>query len=283
MSDVASTLITIVIFGPGIFDKRGYFERASITALLPHEVRVIPVGSIGRVKVGDDVGTIIIAALRREELVLGDGDIIVVTQKIVSKSEGRIVKLRDVRPTKRAMTLAVELRKDPKLVQLILGESRRVVRKGHGVLITETRHGFVCANSGVDMSNVEKGYATLLPVDPDSSAKRIRGQLEGATGRRLAVVVTDTFGRPWREGQIDLAIGCSGISPMQRLVGRTDPYGYLLKVTQPAVADEVASAAELVMSKLAMVPVAVVRGVRFDRGESGVRSLVRKPGLDLFR
>ncbi len=247
------------------------------------EVRITPLEGIKRIEPGDELGKIIAQALRSKKSDLADGDIIVVTQKIVSKSEGRLVKLDDVKPTKEAAALAAELRKDARMVELVLRESRRVVRKGHGVLITETQHGFVCANSGIDMSNVEKGYAALLPLDPDASARRIRTALEKASAKRLAVIVTDTFGRPWREGQIDLAIGCSGIAPTQKLAGKKDPYGYVLKVTQPAVVDEVAAAAELVMKKLSLVPVAMVRGVKYRRGEAGVRSMVRKRTLDLFR
>jgi len=249
----------------------------------PWEIQVAPIGGIKRVEPGDDLGRIISGALRKVGLELEGGDIVVVTQKIVSKSEGRLVKLDEVKPTKNALTLAAELEKDPRVVELVLRESKRVVRKGHGVLITETKHGFVCANSGIDMSNVKSGYVTLLPLDPDASARRLRDKLEKATSTRLAVIVTDTFGRPWREGQIDVAIGCSGIAPTQTLAGKMDPYGYVLKVTQPAVVDEVAAAAELVMKKLALVPVAIVRGVEYKRAESGVRSLVRKRSMDLFR
>jgi len=247
------------------------------------EVRVSPLEGIKRVVPGDDLGDIIAETMHSKGKRFEDGDIVVVTQKIVSKSEGRLVKLGDVKPGKEAEDLADELNKDPRVVELVLRESKRVVRKGHGVLITETRHGFVCANAGIDMSNMDSGYVALLPLDPDASAKRIRRSLERKTGRRLAVIVTDTFGRPWREGQTDLAIGCSGIAPTLRLAGKRDSYGYVLKVTQPAVVDEVASAAELVMKKLSLVPVAVVRGVEYQRGESGVRSIVRKSGLDLFR
>jgi len=250
---------------------------------IPLEVRVSPVPGIKRVKQGDRLGETIAEALLRSKFELLDDDIVVVTQKIVSKSEGRITKLDEVRPGRRAAALAAELGKDARIVELVLRESKRVERKGHGVLITETRHGFVCANAGIDMSNVESGFATLLPLDPDASARRIRRSLEKATARRLAVIVTDTFGRPWREGQTDLAIGCSGIAPTLKLAGRKDPYGYVLKVTQPAVADEVAAAAELVMTKLSMVPVAVVRGVKYQREELGVKSMVRKRRLDLFR
>jgi len=247
------------------------------------EVRVYPVEGIKRVKPGDELGRLIAEALSGNKFELEDDDIVVVTQKIVSKSEGRLARLDEVQPTERAVALAAELERDPRVVELVLRESRRVVRKGHGVLITETRHGFVCANSGIDISNVESGYAALLPVDPDGSARRIRRSLEKATARRLAVIVTDTFGRPWREGQTDLAIGCSGIAPMQSLAGKKDPYGYVLRVTQPAIVDEVAAAAELVMKKRSLIPVAIVRGVKYRRADSGARSMVRKRSLDLFR
>ncbi len=249
----------------------------------PTEVRVVPVLGIKRIEAGDELGDIIGDALRAAPFELADNDIIVVTQKVVSKSEGRLVRLDEVRPRRKARSLATELGKDARMVELVLREARRVVRKGHGVLITETRHGFVCANSGIDVSNVEPGYAALLPLDPDKSARRIRRSLERATGRRLAVIVSDTFGRPWRDGQTDVAIGCSGIAPTERLAGKKDPYGYVLKVTQPATVDEVAAASELVMKKRSLVPVAVVRGVDYLRGESGVRGMVRKSSLDLFR
>lgn len=250
---------------------------------IPWEIRVAPVAGMKRVEKGDHLGGVIAEALRKRRLELLDDDIIVVTQKIVSKSEGRLVRLAAVKPGNKAIKLARELRKDPRVVELVLHEAKRIVRKGHGVLITETRHGFVCANSGIDLSNVDEGFAALLPIDPDASARRIRKSMEKATSKRLAVIVSDTFGRPWREGQTDLAIGCSGISPTERLAGRKDPYGYVLKVTQPAVVDELAAAAELVMKKLALVPVAVVRGVKYRRSESGVRSMVRESSLDLFR
>lgn len=249
----------------------------------PLDVLISPVGGIKRVEPGDDLGGIIAEALRRKKFELEDDDIVVVTQKIVSKSEGRLAKIDEVRPTREAADLAAELGKDPRVVELVLRESRRVVRKGHGVLITETRQGFVCANSGIDVSNVKAGYAALLPLDPDASARRIRKSLEKATTKRLAVIVTDTFGRPWREGQTDMAIGCSGIAPTEKLAGKKDPFGYVLRVTQPAIVDEVAGAAELVMKKRSLVPVAIVRGVEYRKGESGVRSLVRKRSLDLFR
>lgn len=249
----------------------------------PEEVRIVPLEGVKRVEPGDDLGALIEEALRKKGFHLADDDIVVVTQKVVSKSEGRLVKLERVKPSRRAASIAGELGKDPRVVELVLNESKRIVRKGHGILITETHHGFVCANSGLDMSNVERGYVALLPVDPDASARRIRASLEKKTNKRLAVIVTDTFGRPWREGQTDVAIGCSGIAPTLRLTGKKDPYGYVLRVTQPAIADEVAGAAELVMQKLALVPVAIVRGVAYDRDDSGAKSMVLKEGLDLFR
>jgi len=250
---------------------------------LPWELLVSPVKGIKRVRPRDDLGKLITRGIEDCGIGLEDGDVVVVTQKVVSKSEGRLVKLKDITPSRRARTLAAELGKDPRLVEAVLKESRRIVRKGHGVLITETRHGFVCANSGVDQSNVEKGWLTLLPVDPDGSARKLRKHLEKATGKRLAVVITDTFGRPWREGQTDVAIGCSGISPLQKLAGETDPFGYTLRSTEPAIVDEIAGASELVMKKLSLVPVVIVRGVSYSRSDRGVKSIVRKRRLDLFR
>ncbi|MGP8125654.1 MAG: coenzyme F420-0:L-glutamate ligase [Nitrososphaerales archaeon] len=247
------------------------------------KVEVIPLEGIPEVAVGSDVAGVVLAALERFGLELKDGDIVVVKQKIVSKAEGQVVRLRDVVPGRRAKGLAKAAGKDPRLTELVLRESVRVVRSGHGVVITETKHGFVCANSGVDQSNVGKGRASLLPLDSDLSARRIRKALEAHTGVNLAVVVTDTFGRPWRRGQTDVAIGCSGIDPLLSFRGKADRFGYALRVTEPAVVDEVAGAAELAMGKLERVPVAVVRGVKYARGEEGVKSLIMKRERDLFR
>jgi coenzyme F420-0:L-glutamate ligase / coenzyme F420-1:gamma-L-glutamate ligase len=246
------------------------------------KVEVFPIPGVPEVKAGDDLSALILAALK-SRLALRDRDVVVVKQKVVSKAEGRVVVLDSVTPGRRATALARAQRKDPRLAELILRESVRVVRKGHGVIITETRHGFVCANSGVDQSNVERGSAALLPVDPDASARRLRRRLESATGKGLAVVVTDTFGRPWRKGQTDVAIGCSGIAPMLSYAGKRDRFGYTLRVTQPAVADEIAGAAELAMGKLSSIPVAVVRGVSYARGGRGVKGLLMDRSKDLFR
>lgn len=247
------------------------------------KVEVFPIEGMPEVKEGSDIAELLLTALDRSRLRLRDRDIVVVKQKIVSKAEGQVVRLADIVPGAPAKNLAKAEAKDSKLMELVLRESVRVVRRGHGVVITETKHGFVCANSGVDQSNVGKGFASLLPKDSDKSARRLRKKLEARTGKRLAVLVTDTFGRPWRKGQTDVAIGCSGMDPLVSLRGKADRFGYALRVTEPAVADEVAGAAELVTGKLDRVPVAVVRGVRYARGDGGVRSLVMQRDRDLFR
>ena len=234
-------------------------------------------------KKGDELGRLIAATVTHQGLGLEDGDIVVVKQKVVSKAEGRVVRLADVVPGRRAVALARKQGKDPRLVELILRESTGVVRAGHGVIITRTRLGFVCANSGIDRSNVGRGLVALLPADPDLSARRLRRALEKLSGARVAVVVTDTFGRPWRRGQTDVAIGCSGIVPLATYAGRKDRYGYELRVTEPAVVDEVAGAAELVTGKLEGVPAAIVRGVAYVRGEAGAKALVMSRERDLFR
>jgi len=244
---------------------------------------VVPVAGLPEVGRGADIGGLILESLKSQGKRLRNGDVLVVKQKIVSKAEGRTIRLTDVVPGRRAKRLAEELGKDPKLVELILRESVRIVRAGHGVIITETRQGLVCANSGVDQSNVGRGSVALLPLDPDLSARRIRARLERASGKRLAVLITDTFGRPWRLGQTDVAIGCSGMLPLHSYAGRKDKFGYELRVTEPAVVDEVAGAAELVIGKLEGIPVALVRGVDYVPGEAGVKSLVMPRSRDLFR
>jgi len=241
------------------------------------------VSGIPEVEPGADLLGLVMAGLERSGLRLADHDIVVVKQKIISKAEGRLVNLDYIKPGEVALRLAREQRKDPRLVEVVLGEAVRIVRVGHGVIITETARGFVCANSGVDKSNVRDGYVALLPLDPDGSARAIRLGLERMTRRKLAVVVTDTFGRPWRKGQTDVAIGCSGIRPLRSYKGKKDRYGYSLKVTEPAVVDEVAAAAELVIGKLSGIPVAIVRGVAYARGDEGVKALLLEKEMDLFR
>ncbi len=250
----------------------------------PAEVRIIPVNGIGEVARGQDLARLIVEAAAAQGTPIESGDVVVVTQKVVSKAEGRLVALVDVTPSPQAQELAARLDKDPRLVELVLRESRRIVRAERGILITETRHGFVCANAGVDASNVAgEGYVSLLPEDPDASAEGIRRRIKDLCGAEVAVIVSDTFGRPWREGHVNVAIGVAGMSPFADYVGQTDPYGYELRVTTIAVADELAAAAELVMGKLERVPAAIVRGYRYRPGPGRATDMVRPPGRDLFR
>ena len=247
------------------------------------DVRIIALRGIPEIRAGDDLVTMI-AAAAREGAPLEDGDVVVVTQKIVSKAEGRIVDLATVTPSAFAQQVAAAWDKDPRQVEVVLGESKRIVRMGHGVMICETHHGFVCANAGVDASNVEKtGTVCLLPVDSDASADAIRRGLEREASVRLAVIISDSFGRPWREGIVNFAIGCSGIAPLLDYTGQSDPAGYELRVTAMAVVDELAAAAELAHGKLARVPVAIIRGASYTPGEGSVQQLIRDAERDLFR
>jgi coenzyme F420-0:L-glutamate ligase/coenzyme F420-1:gamma-L-glutamate ligase len=251
------------------------------------EVRILPVRGLPEIRPGDDLAALIRSALAEHGPALEDGDVIVVAQKVVSKAEGHLVALDTVEPSALARTFAEAYGKDPRHVEVVLRQARRVVRMDRGVLIVETHHGFVCANAGVDASNVGgKDVLCLLPPHPDASARRLRDALMAATGRRLAVIVSDTFGRPWRIGQTNIAIGVAGMAPIRSYIGQYDPYGYELRVTALCVADEIAGAAELVMGKIDRVPVAVVRGVaaeETEEGEGGARALVRAAEHDLFR
>ena len=249
------------------------------------DVRVMGVGGMPEVRAGDDLPALIVDALASSGVALEEGDALVVTQKVVSKAEGRIVDLATVTPSPFALEYAQRFEKDARQVEVVLRETKRVVRMEHGVMICETHHGFVCANAGVDASNVERtGTVCLLPVDPDASARGIRDALRKATGRTVAVIVSDTFGRPWREGHVNFAIGIAGIAPVVNYAGQVDPAGYELRVTQMAVVDELAAAAELVHGKLDRVPVAVVRGVRYEPSETATSAdLIRAAERDMFR
>ena len=247
------------------------------------ELRVIGLGGLPDVRPGDDIAALILEAAERQGTPLATGDVLVVTQKIVSKAEGRVVALADVKPGAEAARLAQETEKDPRLVELILRESRRIVRQAGPVLITETRHGFVCANAGVDASNVGRGLVTLLPEDPDRSAGEIRAGLRERAGLEVAVVISDTFGRPWREGHTNVAVGIAGMEAFVDYVGQVDPHGYDLRVSTLAVADELAGAAELVMGKLSGVPAAIIRGYEYPKGSGTARDMIRPPERDLFR
>jgi coenzyme F420-0:L-glutamate ligase / coenzyme F420-1:gamma-L-glutamate ligase len=249
-----------------------------------NEVRIIGLGGIPEVHAGDDLPAMIIEAARAQRASIEDGDVLVVTQKVVSKAEDRIVDLESVTPSPFAEQYAREFEKDARQVEVVLRETKTVVRMGHGVMICETHHGFICANAGVDASNVERtGTVCLLPVDPDASAQAIRARIGEALGADVAVIISDTFGRPWREGHMNFAIGIAGIAPIINYAGQVDPAGYELRVTQIAVVDELAAAAELVHGKLDRVPVAIVRGVSFDRSGGASADLLRPAERDMFR
>jgi coenzyme F420-0:L-glutamate ligase/coenzyme F420-1:gamma-L-glutamate ligase len=244
---------------------------------------VIGIENIAEVRPGDDVARLIVDAAARQDTPLHPGDVLVIGQKIVSKAEGRLLRLDDVTPSPVADSLARGLGRDPRLVEVILRESRRVVRMDKGILITETHHGWICANAGVDQSNVDAGWVVLLPEDPDGSARTLRERLRARTGVEVGIVIADTFGRPWREGLTNVAIGVSGLAPLRSYLGERDPAGYLLQATILAVADELASAAELVMGKLDRIPVAIVRGLGLVTSDEGSKPLLRDPARDLFR
>ena len=253
------------------------------------EVRVIPVPFADEIRPGDDLAEKLQVTLRHQKLSLRDGDVLVIKHKIVSKAEGRIVQLSGVKPSRAARDWARRSATDARLVELALRESRRVVRKKmlakkRGVLITETRHGLVCANSGVDASNVDGGdSAVLLPKDPDRSAARLRSSINKMTGVSIAVVISDSFGRPWREGLTEVAIGVAGMGPLLDYRGKRDPHGYRLRASYEAVADELACAAGLVCGKLNRTPVCIVRGFKYQRGRGSALGLIRAKENDLFR
>jgi coenzyme F420-0:L-glutamate ligase / coenzyme F420-1:gamma-L-glutamate ligase len=240
---------------------------------------ILPVEGMPEIEPGADI-----AALIDQHADLVDGDIVVVTSKIVSKAEGCTIELAEVTPSEFAIEWASRWEKDPRLVEVVLRESSRIVRQVADLLITETRHGFVCANSGVDQSSSgAAGRVLVLPRDPDASARRLRAALS-RQHRTIAVIVTDTFGRPWREGQTDVAIGLAGIKPVQSYIGQRDPHGHEFRVQEICVVDEIAGAAELVKGNVSRVPVAIVRGFRWEPDEQAtLASVIRDPSRDLFR
>src|SRR6185312_7620622 len=226
---------------------------------------------------------IVLEAADRQRTPVTSGDVLVLSQKILSKSEGRLLDLNDVTPSTMATTFATELGREPRLIEVILRESRRVVRMDRGVLVTETRHGWVCANAGVDQSNVDADMVALLPEDPDRSARALGERFREAAGGDVAVIVADTFGRPWREGLTNIAIGVAGMAPLKSYLGDRDPAGRPLQATILAIADELAGAAEPVMGKLDRIPAALVRGLPLAASEEGSKALLRDPARDLFR
>lgn len=245
-------------------------------------IEAFALAALPEITQGDDLAAMILERFRPS-----DGDLIVVAQKVVSKSEGRFAELTEVTPSGRAIALAEQTEKDPALVELILGESREVLRSAPGVLIVETTCGFVCANAGIDSSNVPgESRVLLLPANPDASARALRGELQARSGARLAVIITDSFGRAWRSGQVDVAIGCAGISPLLDQRGGLDRDGRELTASIQAVADELAAAANLARTKSGGEPVVVVRGrgdLVIDADGPGVLASLRERSQDLFR
>jgi len=252
-------------------------------------LEVIALAGLPEIQAGDDLATLIGDALGSgapDLLPLLEDDVIVVTQKVVSKAEGAVVDLTTVEPRPVALDFATRWDRDPRQIEVVLREARRIVRMTNGVLITETPHGFVCANGGVDASNVGSGsgsLVTLLPADPDASAARIREALRTRFGVDVPIVISDSFGRPWRWGIVDVAIGISGLAPLDDLRGVADADGRIMRSTVRAVADELASAAELALGKTAGRPVALIRGAVFQRAESSIRKALMPAENDLFR
>jgi len=214
---------------------------------------------------------------------INDGDVLVFSQKIVSKNEGRMLSLSSVNPSLLANGIASSYGKDPRLIELILSESERIVRMENGIIIVKTKHGFVCANAGIDESNVQDGYATLLPKDPDKSASLLKERIEQKTGKNISVIISDTFGRPFRLGQTDVAIGIAGLEPILDYNGKPDTFGKIMRVTAIAVADEICSASELVMGKVEKCPIVIVRNYNFNSSNAKIQELLRSEHDDLFR
>jgi coenzyme F420-0:L-glutamate ligase / coenzyme F420-1:gamma-L-glutamate ligase len=248
------------------------------------EIRVIPVPLVEEIRPGDSLSDKLLQAIRHQHRSLVQGDILVIKHKIVSKAEGRLVDLAGIKPSQSSKTWARRYHLDPRVTELALRQSQRIVRRKNGVLITGTNHGLVCANSGVDVSNVDGGgHALLLPRDPDRSAARIHRELKKILKLSIPVIITDSFGRPWREGLTEVAIGVCGMRALHDYRGRRDPHGYALRVSLDAVADELACAAGLVCGKLTRTPACVIRGFRYQPGNGRARDLIRPAANDLFR
>jgi len=241
-------------------------------------LQIIPIKT--QKEIGLDVNLV---DLILESSEINDGDILVFSQKIVSKNEGRVLSLSSVNPSLLANGIASSYGKDPRLVELILSESKRIVRMENGIIIVETKHGFVCANAGIDESNVQDGYATLLPDDPDKSANLLKDRIEQKTGKNTAVIISDTFGRPFRLGQTNVAIGIAGLEPILDYNGKPDTFGKIMQVTAIAVADEICSASELVMGKVQKCPIVILRNYNFSFSDAKIQKMLRLDHDDLFR
>ncbi len=248
------------------------------------ELRIIPIPLDDEIKAGESVTDKILGGMKDQNLAFIAGDILVVKHKIVSKAEGQTVDLAKIRPSGASRAWARRFKLDARVTELAMSQSRRVVRRKRGVLITETAHGLICANSGVDVSNLDGGrHALLLPKDPDRSAARIHRDLKKRLHLSIPVIITDSFGRPWREGLTEVAIGVAGIKPLEDYRGRRDPRGYKLRASVDAVADELACAAGLVCGKLARTPACIIRGFKYRAGRGSASELIRPATNDLFR
>lgn len=244
-------------------------------------LQIIPVPISKDIASNDDLIELLLAT--RTGGGLKEGDILIFTQKIVSKQEGRKIALSKVKPSLLASGIASAYSKDPRIIQLILDETKRIIRMKNGIIISETRHGLVCANAGIDESNVEVGFATLLPKNSDKSAAKLKRRIKLKTGKNIGVIISDTFGRPFREGQTDVAIGVSGISSIIDYAGRRDNFKRILRVTSIAIADELCSASELVRGKTLHTPIAIIRNYKFVKKNGSLKDLLRVKSLDLFR
>jgi coenzyme F420-0:L-glutamate ligase/coenzyme F420-1:gamma-L-glutamate ligase len=248
------------------------------------ELRLIPISLSDEIKPRDSTADKLLQSLLQNDLRFEPGDILVVKHKIISKAEGCIVDLSAIKPSARSAAWAKQYKLDARVIELALRESGAVIRRKNGVLITETRHGFICANSGVDVSNVDGGrHALLLPTDPDRSARKLHGELKKRTALAIPVLITDTFGRPWREGLVDFCIGIAGMKALRDDRGHRDPHGYTLQASVEAVADELACAAGLVCGKLNRTPACIIRGFRYEPARGRTRDLLRPTANDLFR
>ena len=252
---------------------------------MPPQISVFGIEGMPEFKPGDDVAVQILDAARNQGTPIESGDVLVVTQKIVSKAEGRVVFIKDIEPSPLAISITEGHRRDPRHTELILRESRRIVRMDRGVIISETYHGFNCANAGIDASNIPgEGTVALLPIDPDASARGIRQSIKTMAEVDVAVVISDTFGRPWRSAAVNVAIGVAGINPLLSYVGQEDSHGNMMYTTVINIADELAATAELVTGKVLRVPVAIVRGYAYEQLEDASnQALIRDPDKDLFR
>ena len=246
-------------------------------------LEIVGLEGLGEVRQGDSIAALIVEACVKQGITLADQDVVVVAHKIVSKAEGQVLKLAEIQPSPRAVELAKELGKDARALEVILRESRRIIRTGGGTIIVETHHGFICANAGVDLSNVGLGNIALLPRDPDASARRIRAEIQQRLGVAPGVIVSDSFGRAWRLGTVDIAVGVAGLEPFKDERGSNDPYGYELRAAVAAVADELAGAAEIVMGKKDRIPVVMIRGYERKGEDGSAQELLRPEAEDLFR